>query len=107
MPIHLLVGHFSVPDFIVRFFAAGMDSPQDLIDLFRSVKKKVRPEVLAERVQALQEVDAHEALKGRSGGKGAVEPRQAASILTTINPSESRRVVSFPSFTLLRIFLVQ
>jgi pimeloyl-ACP methyl ester carboxylesterase len=51
MPLLLLVGHFSVPDFFVRFFAARMDSPQDLIDLFRSVKKKVRPEVLAERVE--------------------------------------------------------
>jgi len=66
MPILSLVGHFSVPDFFVRFFAAGMDSPQDLIDLFRYVKKKVRPEVLAERVRAVQEVDAREALKSCS-----------------------------------------
>lgn len=50
----------------MRFFAAGMDSPQDLLDLFRSVKKKVRSEVLAERVRAVQEVDAREALKSCS-----------------------------------------
>jgi hypothetical protein len=45
-----------------------------LIDLFRSVKKKVRPEVHAERVRAVQEVDAHEALKGHSGARERLSP---------------------------------
>jgi pimeloyl-ACP methyl ester carboxylesterase len=59
-------GHLSVPDVLVRFFAAGVDSPQDLLDLFHCVKKKVSPRVLAERVRAIQEVDAREALKSCS-----------------------------------------
>ena len=62
-PLLSLVGHLSVPDIFVRFFAVGMDSPQDLLDLFHHVKKKVRPKVLAERVRAVQEVDVCEALK--------------------------------------------
>lgn len=62
-PLLSLVGHLSVPDMFVRFFAAGMDSPQGLLDLFRQVKQKVSPTVIAERVRAVQEVDAREALK--------------------------------------------
>jgi pimeloyl-ACP methyl ester carboxylesterase len=52
-PLLSLVGHLSVPDMLVQFFAVGMDSPQDLLDLFHCVKKKVRPKVLAERVRAV------------------------------------------------------
>jgi|CXWL01.1.fsa_nt_gi pimeloyl-ACP methyl ester carboxylesterase len=63
MPLLSLVGHFSAPDMFVRFLAAGMDSPSDLLELFRFVKRKVRPRVLAERVRAVQEIDAREALK--------------------------------------------
>ena len=65
-PLISLYGHLSVPDVLVRFFAAGVDSPQDLLDLFHCVKKKVSPRVLAERVRAVQEVDAREALKNCS-----------------------------------------
>jgi hypothetical protein len=40
-----------------------MDSPQELLDLFRRVKQKVSSRVIAERVGAVQEVDAREALE--------------------------------------------
>ena len=62
-PLISLIGNLSPPDIFVKFFAAGMDSPQDLLDLFRRVKRKVSPRVIAERVRAVQEVDAREALK--------------------------------------------
>jgi pimeloyl-ACP methyl ester carboxylesterase len=65
-PLLSLFGHLSVPGVLVRFFAAGVDSTQDLLDLFHCVKKKVSPRVLAERVRAVQEVDAREALKNCS-----------------------------------------
>jgi len=65
-PLLSLVGRLSDPDIFVRFFAVGMDSPQDLLDLFHHVKKKVRPKVLAERVRAVQEVDVRDALKSCS-----------------------------------------
>lgn len=65
-PLLSLVGSLDVPDMLVRFFAAGLDSPQDLLDLFRSVKKKVRPEVLTKRIRAVQEVDVCVALKSCS-----------------------------------------
>jgi pimeloyl-ACP methyl ester carboxylesterase len=65
-PLLSLVGRLGVPDTLVRFFAAGLDSPQDLLDLFRSVRRKVWTEVLVERIRAVQEVDAREALKNCS-----------------------------------------
>lgn len=49
-PLLSLAGQLSVPDMLVRFFAAGMDSSQDLLDLFRQVNQKVSPTVIAERV---------------------------------------------------------
>jgi pimeloyl-ACP methyl ester carboxylesterase len=65
-PLFSFVGQLSMPDMFVRFFAAGMDSSQDLLDLFRQVKQKVSPTVIAERVRAVQEVDAREALRNCS-----------------------------------------
>lgn len=62
-PLIALMGNLSPPDIFVRFIAAGMDSPRDLLDLFRQVKQKVSPRVIAERVRAVQAVDASEALK--------------------------------------------
>jgi pimeloyl-[acyl-carrier protein] methyl ester esterase len=62
-PLISLIGNLNPPDIFVQFFAAGMDSPKDLLKLFRRVKQKVNPRVIAQRVRAVQEVDAREALK--------------------------------------------
>ena len=54
---------FKPPDALVRFYAAGMDSSQDLLELFQEAKRVTCPGVLAGRLQAVQEVDVRTALK--------------------------------------------
>jgi hypothetical protein len=48
---------------LVRFYAAGMDSPQDLLELLQQAKMVTCPGVLAGRLQAVQEVDVRTELK--------------------------------------------
>ena len=54
---------FKPPDALIRYYAAGMDSSQDLVELFQQAKSKTRWQVLAARLQAVREVDVRTALQ--------------------------------------------
>ena len=54
---------FKPPDTMVRFYAAGMDSTQELVELFQEARRKTRSRVLAGRIRAVQKVDVRTALK--------------------------------------------
>ena len=55
---------FKPPDALIRYYAAGMDSSQDLVELFQQAKSKTCWQVLAARLQAVREVDVRTELKG-------------------------------------------
>ena len=54
---------FKPPDALIRYYAAGMDSSQDLVEQFKQAKSKTCWQVLAARLQAVREVDARAALQ--------------------------------------------
>jgi pimeloyl-[acyl-carrier protein] methyl ester esterase len=54
---------FKPPDALIRYYAAGMDSGQDLVDLFQQARKKTCWQVLAARLQAVRKVDVRLALQ--------------------------------------------
>ena len=62
-PLTAWMLRFKPPDALVRFYAAGMDSSQDLVELFQEAKRMTCSGVLAGRIQAIQEVDVRTALK--------------------------------------------
>ncbi|HKR78623.1 MAG TPA: alpha/beta hydrolase [Nitrospira sp.] len=54
---------FKPPDALIRYYAAGMDSTHDLVELFQQAKSKTCWEVLAGRLKAVREVDVRAALQ--------------------------------------------
>jgi len=54
---------FKLPDALIRYYAAGMDSSQDLVELFEQAKSKTCWQVLAARLEAVRVVDVRAALQ--------------------------------------------